>query len=96
MEAQRCAGCRDKNGKLIYEGDIIQGYTVPAINEKWGMMEPYSATYKGVVIFKDFNFIVDAIGLTRCTLNLKELKTIEIIGNIYETPKLLEEICNSI
>ena len=95
-DIQFCTGLRDKNSRLIYDGDIIQGYTVPAVNEKWGMMEPYSATYKGVVIFKDFNFIVDAIGLTRCTLNLKELKTIEIIGNIYETPKLLEEICNSI
>ena len=39
-DIQFCTGHKDQNGRLVYDGDIIQGYTVPSVNEKWGMMEP--------------------------------------------------------
>lgn len=73
-------GLKDKNGKEIYEGDILGGeYYVDAvagevtIREDWGGCS--FLEYKGGG--DDFLF--------------RECKHAEVIGNIYENPELLSK-----
>ena len=61
-------GLNDKNGKEIYEGDILQRGTT--ISD---------------VVWEDCGFKLRK-GNSVCDVN----KPIEIIGNIYENPELLE------
>jgi uncharacterized phage protein (TIGR01671 family) len=73
----QCTGKEDKNGKFIYEGDILlitelsNGYKRPPI--------------KRVVIYDNGEYYVKDSGLM-CNHGIKD----EIIGNIYENPELLE------
>lgn len=75
----RCTGLRDKNGKLIYESDIVKS-TLYTINMKvvycveesfFGLKYPHN----------DDN---------RCSAAMPSSEEIEIIGNIHENPELLE------
>ena len=93
MEAIQCTGLKDKTGKLIFEGDIV---IITNINDK-------NFTEIRQVIFKDCAFqftLPNSMQIDRplyCwTINYlihyKHIE-IEVIGNIYENPQLLEEKC---
>lgn len=68
-------GLTDKNGKKIFEGDIV---TMP----KYG-----GGRHKSVIYFKNGKFAVDG-----SNYNFKDIcpKNMEVIGNIYDNPELLE------
>jgi len=81
-------GLKDKNGKEIYEGDIIRnsGYPelciVEFIEGQWiGRYYPQSIT-----ITKDQRDKSHYIGLS---FYVTERNSIEVLGNIYENPELL-------
>lgn len=80
-------GLFDKNGKEIFESDIVKCYTVTENGEY---------EYVGIVCFKDFAFvIVDEKDTYDPLWNYKSgfvgIETeIEIIGNIYQNKELLE------
>ena len=81
IEILQCTGLKDKDGKLIYEGDII--YKKGTKNYKGEKM------YSKVVwsqMYAEFN-ISDDNGIHQMPNNSNN---IEIIGNIYENPELLE------
>jgi uncharacterized phage protein (TIGR01671 family) len=72
-------GLKDKNGKDVYEGDIIS-------SKQWNPRE-----YK--VIFEDGEFCFVSIkGVEKPYTNpIHYVENFSVIGNIYENPELLSE-----
>lgn len=74
----RSTGLKDKNGELIYEGDVV-------LTDEAG--------WKGKVVYDDkcaAFMVVDLDGGIGYSV-LGNWNKFEIVGNIYENPKLLKE-----
>ena len=74
-------GLKDKNGKEIYEGDIVNGAS-------------FNGSYAhGEVVWWTGGWCIQPIpnieGITELYLNVS---TYEVIGNIYENKELIEKI----
>ena len=89
----QCTGLKDKNGKLIYEGDILQSEEYPFKNEKGYnyaaevLWDDASATF----YYYTFRISNNVVGRsTGNTGELNEYEDWEVIGNIYENKELLE------
>ena len=80
VELMQYTGLKDKNGKEIYEGDIL-------------FFRDENMKY--IVVWQDTAFIIKSIEIRKylekmCWLDDTEI-CCEIVGNIYENKKLLEE-----
>lgn len=73
---EQYTGLKDKNGKEIYEGDIIRHIV--------------EDTQNGAITFKDGAFYVEYSDCTDRLTGVTGIY-VEIIGNIHENPEILEE-----
>lgn len=73
----QCTGLKDHNGKLIYEGDIVK--------ERNNFILQITYRQDKGAFYLENDRIAGAISELRCSTN-----TMEVIGNIYENPELLE------
>lgn len=86
----QCTGLKDKNGKLIYEGDIVS--VKVKIQDSLYEDEYYFQNYKGGIIFEKGIIAIDVIDTTKHPISLYyHAKDCEVIGNIYENTELLRE-----
>lgn len=85
LKWEQCTGLKDKNGKLIYEDDIVITYyagetTGQTYIYRWKAptfyVEPFEKGKPSGIHYHYFTVVNE-----RC----------EIIGNVYENPELLEQ-----
>lgn len=97
----QCTGLKDKNGKLIWENDVVKkGFYIDynSVYQEEYVPSVISEEYVGTIKFEHFAW---AVGIfndhLKCILPICELsehsediKYFEIVGNIFDNPKLLE------
>lgn len=79
IELMQSTGLRDKNGVEIFEGDVLTSNVQPC-----KMVNPIKDGY-GVVRFENGMFKLGSISLVTF------ISKMEVIGNIYENPELLDQ-----
>ena len=78
-------GLKDKNGKEIFEGDIVKRYRSPFFKEKWEyQVETVVKREACLLLGKRFgkNFATISFGSPFVKSDL-----LEVIGNVYENPE---------
>ena len=85
-------GLTDKNGKMIFEGDIINAITLDTGNEQkavvgFGLFVDENNDDEYIGFYIEF----DGIKTTITQLSMAEVKDrIEVIGNVFDNAELLE------
>ena len=78
-------GLKDKNGKEIFEGDVISTYTDNLVIKRDNLLGFY------VEVGEKRNYFAETVDIEYLDLFAKDFGVaVEIISNIYENPELLE------
>ena len=91
FELMQCTGLADKNGKLVYEGDIIKGTAVfsEGAFEYCGSVTWYSESHLIGWYIVDYDGGGWELKQAQAKISLDNI-TGEIVGNIYENRELLK------
>lgn len=89
-EIMQYTGLKDKNGKEIYEGDIVK-YKVRGSDKTYTTVMKFNEEH-GAFLFGIYEGVKMPCGKkTRMNkYTRKSVGSVEVIGNIYENPELLE------
>ena len=82
-------GLKDKNGKEVFEGDIVRTTRFLGRADEIGGFYEYEKDYAGVVKVLEGSWVID-IGSVAVRL-WSEIDEPEVLGNIYENPELLDD-----
>ena len=87
-------GLKDKNGKEIYEGDVVQTWHRELYSDthKWSKWEKFGDGI-GSVYFDDYDFrwrVACKDNFSPVFMPSDSSRTFSVIGNIYENPELVE------
>ena len=89
LTLMQSTGLFDKNGKEIFEGDVVKRYRSPFFKAKWEyqietVLKEKASLLLGREFGKNFGTIPFDSPFAKSVL-------LEVIGNIYENPELLED-----
>jgi len=85
-ELMQYTGLTDKNGKDIYEGDIVQ-YNQNSSYDNMDFIAKWSDDKLGFIFQSN-----SGEQLVNQTPHLNRFKHLEVVGNIFENPELLKTI----
>jgi uncharacterized phage protein (TIGR01671 family) len=95
IELMQYTGLEDKNGKEIYEGDIVstESYET-AMMKHWGKDFESKQKHYGIryerASFRLYDLKTDLWIAVLDHHVMSKVESLEVIGNIYENPELLE------
>lgn len=86
IKFMQSTGLKDKNGKEIFEGDVISTYIDNLVIQRDNLLGFY------VEVGEKRNHFAETVDIEYLDLFAKDFGVaVEIIGNIYENPELLED-----
>lgn len=92
----QCTGLKDKNGKLIWEGDVLDGFTYPYMSDgvhNYYVEVCWCSNVPGFGIYTKKYPESKVAGISAGMTELMEdwnPNDWEVIGNIFDNPELLE------
>lgn len=88
IELMQSTGLKDKNGKEIFEGDIVRTTRFLGRADEIGGFYEYDKEFIGIVKQLEGFWVIDTGSDAVCLWT--EIEENEIIGNIYENKEFLE------